>query len=508
VAKAILPTSLESAREVDPRVVGEIGYGEVAVDPPTVADTILTYSKDVLGVTHLFARDSAGTVYPLTPPSGGVVGLAGTCYVSKAGNDATAVRGNLALPFLTVQAALTAALSGDTISIGPGTYAENIVMPDTDNLALEGSGRMDTIIVSAAAGHTLTWAPVVNAIGRLQVANLTIRNTGGAGNNPVNLDGSAVVAFAQVLFLFANVLFDQTGGAGNSFAATMVSNITLSNCSFTGGVVLLQEVSVVVFDTCGIPGGADWRYQDGGVTPTGGRSVIALANGSTIGDANLALGGPGLTLRDNPLIVCDATSGIYSSIVGVGLAFYSAGPIHAPIVIWLGFIGSPFIAGAGVLTLPLPAIPAAPLAPFMYVDFSRATFYGTGLVTLTIGGAIAFTIIARQCRFEKTGVGSVSIGTLLNLDARDSFFASQAAFAVVGTGTLDRSRWIVLGTVNPGGPVVVNFLAFPNATYHAAVTLVNAVALSSVVTAKAAGGVTVLAAAAGGTIDVLISRQP
>lgn len=40
---------------------------ERALDPAAEADRSLVYSKDVAGVSHLFARDSNGSVFPLTP---------------------------------------------------------------------------------------------------------------------------------------------------------------------------------------------------------------------------------------------------------------------------------------------------------------------------------------------------------------------------------------------------------------------------------------------------------
>jgi len=42
---------------------------ERAADPGGVTDTVQVYGKDVTGVTQLFAQNSAGTVYQLTPTS-------------------------------------------------------------------------------------------------------------------------------------------------------------------------------------------------------------------------------------------------------------------------------------------------------------------------------------------------------------------------------------------------------------------------------------------------------
>jgi hypothetical protein len=106
-------------------------------------------------------------------------------------------------------------------------------------------------------------------------------------------------------------------------------------------------------------------------------------------------------------------------------------------------------------------------------------------------------------------VGAISVGNLLNLDARDSSFELQAAFAVVGSGTLDRSKWVVLGVPNPGGVFVIPFLPFPNAVYDARITVALApIAVATSIVAKLPGAVQVVTAIAAGTVDLLITRSP
>lgn len=58
------------------------------------------------------------------------VTVGNTLFVSKTGTDATGARQNFAKHYLTVAAAITAASSGDTIVIYPGTYTENITSKD------------------------------------------------------------------------------------------------------------------------------------------------------------------------------------------------------------------------------------------------------------------------------------------------------------------------------------------------------------------------------------------
>jgi hypothetical protein len=62
------------------------------------------------------------------------------------GNNATAVRGNDGLPFLTVEAALAAALSGDVVMVRPGTYNVAATLTLPTGVALRGYNRDTTTI--------------------------------------------------------------------------------------------------------------------------------------------------------------------------------------------------------------------------------------------------------------------------------------------------------------------------------------------------------------------------
>lgn len=58
---------------------------------------------------------------------------ANSVWVSKSGVDSTGARGSLTTPFLTLTAAKTNAVSGDTIFVLPGTYAEQDLLKDGVN---------------------------------------------------------------------------------------------------------------------------------------------------------------------------------------------------------------------------------------------------------------------------------------------------------------------------------------------------------------------------------------
>lgn len=60
-------------------------------------------------------------------PTNRTVGPSNVVYMAQNGNDSTGARGDASLPFLTLQAAVNNAVTGDTILIGPGVFGVNAV---------------------------------------------------------------------------------------------------------------------------------------------------------------------------------------------------------------------------------------------------------------------------------------------------------------------------------------------------------------------------------------------
>jgi len=64
-----------------------------------------------------------------------------TCWADPRGDDSTGRRGSLKRPFRTLNGALKATRSGDTVQLAPGTYffTDSIVLPLHTNLNIQGS---------------------------------------------------------------------------------------------------------------------------------------------------------------------------------------------------------------------------------------------------------------------------------------------------------------------------------------------------------------------------------
>ena len=122
--------------------------------------------------------------------------------------------------YSTVQAAINAAASGDTISIANGTYTEQVVIPSGKNkLKIVGASQTGVIITAGANQKAMT----VNG-SDTTFSYLTIRSTGGltAGNNSqaVMVYGSRTEFYRCYLNGYQDTVY--LGGGPNYFALSEV----------------------------------------------------------------------------------------------------------------------------------------------------------------------------------------------------------------------------------------------------------------------------------------------
>jgi hypothetical protein len=167
-----------------------------------------TYSGLTLGSNGqvLTVDTTTGTGVKWAASGGGGGGTspmasANTLFVNPTtGNNATAARGN-SLPFLTLTAALTAALEGDFIFISPGTLTENVII--NKGVTIQGTYQDQG-----------TW-----------------QGTKILGNAQINLSSSVIrnLSINNVYFISAN----STPVLRVVAHATGAGNTIISNCGFT-----------------------------------------------------------------------------------------------------------------------------------------------------------------------------------------------------------------------------------------------------------------------------------
>jgi Right handed beta helix region len=121
--------------------------------------------------------------------------------------------------FTSIQAAINAASNGDTITIGPGKYSENVVVDK--QVTLQGSGD-GTVIYPAVSnpvcsGGSLCGGTASNII-LVQADNVTITNMRLEGDNPA-LESGVVIGGADI---------DARNGIITNHLAGTFSNLTVS----------------------------------------------------------------------------------------------------------------------------------------------------------------------------------------------------------------------------------------------------------------------------------------
>jgi hypothetical protein len=167
--------------------------------------SVLRDNTVFIGLPRGNGGSSSGPPGPPVPPANPPETVT---YVAPNGSDITGERGNPLLPFATMQAAVDAALSGDTIVVAPGNYPAPWAVPLAKNLAVVGDGTPQNVSVGP-----LNWNPSTGE--RLTLENLFI-------NGALLSDGQPYTAD----FFGQRCVF---GGSGLS--TVNMESVNLSDCS-------------------------------------------------------------------------------------------------------------------------------------------------------------------------------------------------------------------------------------------------------------------------------------
>jgi hypothetical protein len=201
-------------------------------------------------------------------------------YVATNGDDGTAIVGNQNLPYATIEAAIAAASSGDTIHINTGTY--NIVSPlnvGTKSLTFKTIGGQ--VIIPNQTGNriasTLSTAnQVLGFDGDFKITGETTvdwlfeinNNTASIifKNCWIEVDGTIiVVALTSDTIIFEDCFLLPTNG-GLPVSATSTNATKFIRCDIDGsllGLLMASAASDVYYESCNI------IYTDGAVFTSG-----------------------------------------------------------------------------------------------------------------------------------------------------------------------------------------------------------------------------------------------
>jgi Right handed beta helix region len=164
-------------------------------------------------------------------PASRTIGAAGTSSTRllmvafiAIGPTATAAELQVPQDFATIQAAIDAAATGDTVLIAPGTYTENIVL--RGGITVRGRETARTLLQPAAQGTPVR----VSGISDATLANLTFIDAS---------VGVSVAASSNVQL--TNLVFDGVG----SFAVDIDDSpsIEVAHCVFNGNATAIRRLS-------------------------------------------------------------------------------------------------------------------------------------------------------------------------------------------------------------------------------------------------------------------------
>lgn len=219
----------------------------------------------------------------------GRIGFSSVVYVDKAGSDATAARGDMGKPFLTIAAALAAAQSGDVVRVGPGTWAERVYGPELAQWSLVGSG-VDVTIIDFGDGEVeppLIVAPQVTKLTECLIEGLTVKCP-----NSYALVASGTGAGIDQLIV-RNVKQYTDGSVGSEFVR--IGKVVVSGC-WVDRMVFGGCMDVAV-DSCTCDEGVSVQWLDSDTTHWGSGFNAATIAGSGIsafyarGSANVTIVG-------------------------------------------------------------------------------------------------------------------------------------------------------------------------------------------------------------------------
>jgi hypothetical protein len=178
--------------------------------------------------------------------------------------------------YTTIPAALTAAHSGDTVAVGPGTYAGGFTIHASINLV--GAGRRFTTISGGGSVVTIARGAKV-AISRVMITGGRALLHGGGIDN----DGTLTLSKSLIHNNQAGVgPFDGEGGGifNDGGRLTLVNSTVDGNAATNGGGIRNVGGTVVVEDAritnnLGVPvGGGPPAGNGGGISNDGGASSV------------------------------------------------------------------------------------------------------------------------------------------------------------------------------------------------------------------------------------------
>lgn len=184
-----------------------------------------------------------------------------------------------ASPYTTIQSAVSAAPSGGTVLVCPGTYTEQVTITQPLNLKGVEAGNMDAAVITSPAGGV-----VINATnfthGLPAAAQVLVENTTGVNISNLTVDGSGnqLPACSPVLTAYLiGIYFQNASGTVNSVATR---NQIVSGCY---GVAIYDETDDSVTAKLDIFNASVHSYGTGGIVTNQPGTTARIVGNSLVG---------------------------------------------------------------------------------------------------------------------------------------------------------------------------------------------------------------------------------
>jgi hypothetical protein len=359
--------------------------------------------------------------------TGGTVGPSNVLYVDAlVGSDATGARGNAALPFLTIQAAINAAQAGDTISLAPQSFAiaAPLTIPDTiGRLSIVGSelggvywGTTGTQLIGASGVDIFDLGAELGLI-KLELSNMYLepRGTGIAIKGHGDLYAADTFLSEGLALFEVDVWASPAGGMAISLKYAAYFSAELGDLAGDKLFTSCGYGEFIAANLTATVGGGSLRIDYDSADP------LASTVGSGI---YLRAGTQGVhvVLSGQAAIFCDASS----YIVGGLTANLLTGT--GPSITWWGTLGTIDFQSTAAKMLPS-------TATGMTLDFAGCRITGGSALFEVTAPSLAQTVRLNGA------VGSAAAQTIranagINLVAKDNAFRAPT-YVTAGTGTIN-----------------------------------------------------------------------
>ena len=163
---------------------------------------------------------------------------------------ATATTINVPDDYSTIQAALNAAVSSDTVLVQPGTYPENIIWPDVNGIKLISAGDSSNTIIDGGGNSSVIYMnPATATIDTTtMIQGFKITNGGNISNGGGIFVNSASPALTQ-LWITGNTATDVGGGLYIPGGSPTLTNMTVTgNTASSGGGLYIDSGSPTLME--------------------------------------------------------------------------------------------------------------------------------------------------------------------------------------------------------------------------------------------------------------------